>query len=299
MTRIAQPLLPAVIALSLLAACAAGPGGSPGPIAHPVGDNLVLRMEWSGGFVGPAFQFISFPPFTLTGDGRVIVPGAQIEIFPGPALPAVNVRRLSKAGIQAVLNEVTRTGIFGVSIEYRGAQNFVMDAGDTVFTLHADGHDVKVVVYALGTLDPAGSYPGISAAEIAVHRTLQHLSERLGNLEAWLPATAWAEPTWRSYQPKALRLLVRNADADPPDASGIGNGLLDWPGAFNPTTIGESNPLGDERCGVVTGQEAQDWYAALSGANQLTRFAKDGHRYQVTVRFMLPDEPNECPKAAG
>ena len=26
------------------------------------------------------------------------------------------------------------------------------------------------------------------------------------------------------------------------------------------------------------------------------RFVKDGHRYQVTVRLMLPDESRECPK---
>jgi hypothetical protein len=297
MRRIAQPWLPATALSILLAACAPGPRGSTGPIDHPTGAALVLRIEFSGGFAGPAFAFTSFPPFTLSGDGRVIVPGAQIAIFPGPALPAVNVRRLTEAGIQAVLNEVAGTALFGASIEYRGAQNCVMDASDTVFTLHADGREVKVVAYGLGTL-PAGGCPGISGAEIAAHRTLLQLSDRLTNLEAWLPATAWAEPTWRPYQPTALRLLVRNADADQPDGSGIGNQLLDWPEDSNPATFGDPNPLANQRCGVVSGQRAQDWYAALSGANQLTRFVKDGHRYEVTVRFQLPDEPLACPKLA-
>lgn len=300
MRRTARLLLPAIVALSiLLAACTAGPGGSSGPIDHPTGDELVLRIEYSGGLVGPAFLFTSFPPFTLSGDGRVIVEGAQIAIFPGPALPAVNVRRLTEAGIQAVLDEVARTALFGSNVEYRGAQNCVMDVGDTIFTLHADGREVKVVVYGLGTLDPAGGCPGVSAAEIAAHRTLQNLSDRLTNMEAWLPAGAWAEPTWRAYQPEALRLLVRNADADPPDGSGIGSGLLDWPDASDPATFGDADALGDQRCGVVTGQSAQDWYAALSGANQLTRFVRGGHRYQVSVRFLLPDEPLECPQGAA
>jgi hypothetical protein len=284
------------MALSLLLAACAAPGGSSGPIEHPTGDDLVLRIEFSGGFVGPAFIFTSFPSFTLSGDGRVIVPGAQDAIFPGPALPAVNVRRLSEAGIQAVLNEVARTGQFGASVAYRGAQNCVADAPDTIFTLHADGRQVQVTVYALGILDPSGSCPGVSAAEIAAHRTLQLLSERLSNLDAWLPANAWAEPSWRPYQPSALRLLVRNADADPPDGSGIPNPLLDWPDPSDPAAFGPPSPLSDQRCGVVSGQRAQDWYAALSGANQLTRFTKDGHRYQVTVRFMLPDEPLSCPQ---
>jgi len=224
------------------------------------------------------------------------VQGAQIEIFPLPALPAVNVRRLTEAGIQAVLNEVARAALFGTSIEYRSAQNCVMDAGDTVFTLHADGHDVTVTVFGLGTIDPSIGCPGVSSAEFAAHQALQQLSDRLLNLDAWLSAGAWAETSWRQYQPEALRLVVRNADADPPDGSGIPNALLDWPDSSDPATFGGPGPFEGQRCAVVSGQRAEDWYEALSGANQLTRFVKDDHRYEVTVRFMLPDEPLECPR---
>lgn len=295
MRRIAQTLLPAAMALSIALTACAAPGGSTGPIDHPTGDDLVFRIEYSGGFVPAEFFFTSFPPFTLTGDGRVIVPGAQIELFPGPALPATNVRRLTEAGIQAVLNEIARTGLFGTSVAFRGAQNCVADAGDTVFTLHADGHDVTVAVYGLGTLAPGGGCPGVLSAEVSAHLALQNLSDRLGTLDAWLPASAWAETTWHPYQPTALRLLVRNADADPPDGSGVGNALLDWPDASDPTTFGDLSPLTERRCGVVSGQSAQDWYTALSGANQLTRFVKDDHRYEVIVRLLLPDEPPECP----
>ncbi|MDP9467919.1 MAG: hypothetical protein M3P32_04165 [Chloroflexota bacterium] len=284
--------------LSILLTACASPGGSTGPIDHPTGDDLVLRIHYSGGMLGPILDFTGFPPFTLSGDGRVIVPGAQIELFPGPALPAVNVRRLTEDGIQAVLNEVARTGLFGTSIEFRGAQNCVMDASDTVFTLHADGRDVTVAVYGLGTVDPGMGCQGASAAEMAAHRALQTLSERLATLEAWLPASAWAEATSHPYRPSALRLVVRNADADLPDDSGIGNALLDWPDASDPTTFGDPGPFDGQRCGIVSGEAAQDWYAALSEANQLTRFVKDDHRYEVTVRLMLPDEPLECPTVA-
>lgn len=298
MTRIARQLPPAALALAmLLAACSGAAGGSPG-IDHPRGDDVVLRVEVGGGFVGPAFFLTNFPPFTLTGDGRVITPGAQIDIFPGPALPAVNVRRLTEAGIQAVLNEVARTGLFGASVEYRGAMNVVADAGDTSFVLHADGQNVTVTVYALGMLQPGANFPGITAQEVAAHQGLSQLNERLTTLEAWLPASAWADPTWKPYQPDALRLLVRNADADPPDDTGLGNQLIDWPNSSDPATFGEINPLSEQRCGVVSGEQAQAWYAALSGANQLSRFVKGAHRYEVTVRLQLPDEPEECPAAA-
>lgn len=296
MRRIARPLLPAAMALAITLTSCAGPGDSAGPIDHPSGDGLVLRIEYSGGFVPPAFLLTSFPSFTLAGDGRVIVPGAQIDIFPGPALPAANVRRLSEAGIQAVLREVARTGLFGATIEFRGAQNCVADASDTIFTLHADRHDVRVTVYALGTLDPANGCQGVSSAEAAAHRALQQLGERLTNLEAWLPASGWVDTTSRPYQPEALRLVVRNADADPPDGSGVGNALVDWPASSDPATFGDPAAFGDQRCGVVSGQTAKDWYALLSTSNQLTRFVKDGHRYEVTVRLLLPDEPPACPK---
>jgi len=296
MGRIARTLLPAAVSLSITLGACAGPGSSIGPIAHPTGDDLVLRIHHSGGLAGPILDFIDFPPFTLSGDGRVIVPGAQMEIFPRPALPAVNARRLTEAGIQAVLNEVARTGLFGTSVEFRGAQNCVMDAGDTVFTLHADGNEVTVAVFGLGTLDLTAGCPGVGANEIAAHQALMRLRDRLTTLESWLPASAWAETASRQYQPEAIRLVVRNADADPPDGSGIGNPLLDWPDDSDPATFGDPGPFEGQRCGVVRGEPAQDWHVALSNANQLTRFVKDGHRYEVTVRLMLPDEPQECPR---
>ena len=294
MKRIARPLLPAALALSLLAACSSGPGGSTGQIAHPSGDDVVLRIDFGGSMIRD-FHLINFPSFSLLGDGRVIVPGAQIDIFPGPALPAVNVRKLTEDGVQLVLKEVAGTGLFGTSAEFRAAQNFTADAGDTIFTLHAGGKDVTITVYGIGTFDAPGNYPGVSADELAANQALSRLAQQLGNLDAMVAASAWADAGWLPYQPEALRLLVRNADADPPDETGVGNALIDWPVDSDPTTFGEATSDGERRCGVVSGQEAEDWYAALTNANSQARFVKGDHKYEVTVIFQLPDEPLECP----
>ena len=292
LARISQALL------LLLAACSGGSGPSDGQIAHPTGDELVLRVEYRGGMLAGGF-FTTLPSFTLLGDGRVILPGAQIDIFPGPALPSVQVRQLTEAGVQTVLNAVAASGQFARSADWRGAQNFVADAPDTVFTLNADGRTVTVTIYGLGTLVPGEEPPNFSTAEKPVHHALGQLVERLGTLDTWLPLTAWAtQQTWQPYVPDALRLLVRNADADPPDESGIANLELPWPTAVDPATFGEATEFGDFRCGVVTGDDADAWFESLSDANQLTRFVAGDHRYQVTVRPLLPDEPPECPSEA-
>lgn len=286
---------PLLLASTILLAACSGPGTG-GPIAHPSGDGLIFRISTQGGFVGPGVLFTSFPGFSLLGDGRVIVPGAQIEIYPGPALPAVNTRRVNEAGIQAILQEILKSGVFSTNAEYRGAQNVVADAPDTIFSLQAEGRQVTILVYGLGTLPEGNTQAGISAEELATHAALLHLSERLMNLDAWLPASGWADPDWTPFQPDALRLLVRNADADQPDGSGISNQLVPWPTAYDPATFGApTGTVSEARCGVVTGPDAGTWYRALASANQLTRFTQAGHRYEVSVRFMLPDEAPTCP----
>jgi hypothetical protein len=285
-------LLAALAASALLLAACAAPGESGDQIAHPGGDQLVLRISYSGGLAGPGIDQLTHPGFTLVGDGRLIVPGAVDAIFPGPLLPAMNQRRLTEAGIQAILAEVAATGLFGASIEYRGAQACVMDASDVSFELHADDRDVTVKVVGLGALDPAVNCPGVTASEYAAHAKLVQLTNRLMAPDAWLPATAWADQ-WHAYQPEAMRLVVRNADGDPPDGSGIPNPLVAWPSSSDPAAFGEDDGFG-HTCGVVSGDDAAEWYELLAQSNLLTRFTRGEHRYQVSVRFLLPDEPEEC-----
>lgn len=293
--------LPPVILLAFLTACVGpGAGGDPTPtptpqdhVAHPEGDSLVLRVEHVGGFVPATFHLTRLPLFSLTGDGRVITQGAVPAIFPGPALPAVMVRRLSEEGMQSVLRAVAATGQFGTSAEWRGAANMVADASDTVFTLHADGREVTVTVYALGILD--GAMPNIGAEERAAHVALSGLVEQLTMLDTELAGSAWLDAEPAPYRAEALRLLVRTADADPPDDSGLEAVERRWPAGGDPATFGDPTPIDGSRCGVVSGDVAEAWYEALETANQLTRWTAGRHRYEVTVRPILPGEAATCP----
>lgn len=292
-----RPPLPA-IALAiplLLAACsAASPSPSqPGPIDHETDDTVILRLEYQGGLMGPDFFLPNFPVFVLLGDGRVIMQGAVPAIFPGPALPPILVRRVTEAGIQAILREVAATRQFESSIRWHGADTVVADGSDAIFTLRAAGREVVVAVYALGQTAPDMVPPGMTAAEQAAHIALLELTNRLSSLEGWLPGGAWASAQWVPHLPDAMRLMVRNADADVPDPSGIPSQELPWPVAGDPADFGVE-VFGGNRCGIVTGDEATTWYEALSGANQLTRFTFEQHRYAVSVHFLLPDDPRTC-----
>ena len=289
----------------LLASCGGGAGGSSGgslapsgDVTHPTGNALVLSIANSGGFVAPDFLLGALPSFVLTGDGRVLVPGPQIEIFPGPALPNIQQRRLTEAGIQAVLRAVAETGLFKADLNLHGANAVVADAADTVFTLHADGREVTVSVYALGFLDATNPPPGIAGNELLAHRALSLLLQRLTSLEQWLPAGAWADTGWKPFEPDALRLYVRNADAEPPDA---GSGLPPqppraWPIAGDPAGFGKPMSSGDLRCGVVAGADGAAWLAELRQSNQLTRWTAGGHRYSIIPRPLLPHEARSCPE---
>lgn len=287
-----------VVALTIvslaLAACGSG-GGSPfSGIAHPRGDALVLRVSSEGGFIAPGAIFARLPDFTLLGDGRVVVTGAVEAIFPGPAMLPLQVRRLTESGMQSVLRAVAATGLFADSKAFNGARNVLADAATTVFTLHADGREVTISVYGLGTLDASNLPPGIADAELAAHRSLSSLAGRLSSTQGWLEPNAWTDPAWQPYRADALRLLVRNADVDPPDQSGIGNQLAAWPSG-GAATFGDPTAAAGSRCGVVVGAEESAWVGALEKANQLTRYVASGHRYEVLARPLLPDEPRSCP----
>lgn len=278
---------------TLLAGCAWIGGGGTGEIPHPGGDALVLRVATSGGFVPAEYHLTDLPSFTLLGDGRVIVTGATPAIYPGPLLPSLRVRRLNERGIQSVLETVLRTGQLDAGAQWSGANRRVADAPDTVFELHADGRDVTVRVYALGIVD--GEMSDVSEEERAAHLALGQLLDDLDSLDTWIGSAGWVDAAWQPYEAEALRLLVRVADGERTDPSGLAFDERPWPSsAADPATFGDEVAVASARCGVVSEPAALDWYDVLADATQLTRWVADGHRYVVAVRPLLPDEARAC-----
>ena len=292
----------ALLAL-VLAACRAGGGagsggdagdGGGGGEANTDGSQLVLRIENAGGFVPREYALSAVPELTILADGRVITMGPQIAIYPGPALPNLQQRRLTQAGVDEVVRAVLESGYFEQSADFQGAGNFIADAHTTYFTLVNEGSTVNVSVYGLGTVDPSHS-DMLPADEVAVHEKLQSLRDRMMGLETWLPDTAWEDAEYSAFVPAALRVHVRSADADPEQVD-VEPERRSWPLA---TPLAEFGAEGgqdapDLRCGVVTGAEANQLLEAMAQANQITRWESGGAEYAVIVRPLLPDEPADC-----
>lgn len=280
--------LTAILGAFLLAACGGltgggaggtGPTGPAGAIEHPTGsDELVVRWEYAGGFVPIQYELSRIPSWSLYGDGRVIVEGPQIEIYPGPALPNLLVFRLSEDGVQAILRAAREAGLMEGDAHY--PMPCVADAPTTVFTVTAEGRTSVVRADALD-LGPT-SCPGVDEEARA---KLAGFQRKLGDLASWLPEGSIG--TEEPYQPTEVRVYVLpyQRQPDAPQEPVI------WPLPTPLSRFGEPfTGLEDARCGVVTGAELEALRPLFERANQLTPWESDGERFGLILRPLLPNE---------
>ena len=135
-----------------------GASGTTG-IEHPTGANdLILGVAYEGGFVAYEYTLGTTPFWSLFGDGTLIVPGPQIEIYPGPALPNLTATPVSEDGIQAILQAAKDAGLMDGDKNY--GDMCIADAANTVFTTTADGSTSVVSAYALDVGEPTGYLRG-------------------------------------------------------------------------------------------------------------------------------------------
>jgi hypothetical protein len=282
-----------LVPVLLLAACgrlndddgAGGSGGTGGSngIDHPTGgDELVLRVQIGGGFVPVEWNLRSVPGISIFGDGRMIVEGPMIEIYPSPALPNLQVSRLTEEAIQAILEEAERAGLLGPDASYD--YPCIADAPTTTFTVVADGTTHTVSAYALGFEDGSGQ---ASCADVKVdaRAELRDFSQKLGDLRSWLPeGSIGAE---EEYVPTEMRVYVRPYQGD----AELEQAQVEWPLADPLAGFGERDPnLADTRCGVVSGADLDALLPLAQTANELTPWSSGGTDHGLIFRPLLPDE---------
>ena len=184
--------------VTLLAACGAaggpigGGGGSTttagptttgpaGSLTHPSGKNdVVLQVRTGGGFVPIEYDYTNTPEFSLYGDGRVVITGPVIMIYPGPALPYLQTTIISEETVQAILSAAREAGLFSATFDY--GQPGIADAPTTTFVLNAGGAGYRAQVYALGMESGAG---GLSLEQQQARAALNDLRGKLTDLSAF------------------------------------------------------------------------------------------------------------------
>ncbi len=292
MTR--RTLIATALVIMVLTACAdpaepgAGNGGGrkAGAIGHDTQpSDLVLQVGYQGGFTPVEYQLTNFPFFSLYGDGTLITPGAQIEIYPGPALASIQQQTVNEDGVQAILEAALDAGLAEADDMTDMGSVMITDAAETVFTIRTEVVSRTIRVYALSEMGPDRPQ-GMNEGEFEARHRLARLVRDLGDLRSWLPAGA-LEDDQTPYEAPGVRVYAGEygEDGDLPQPPTI------WPLERALSSLGATESTYGYGCAVVTAAEWTEQLLPLAEqANQLSPWRSEGERYAVVFRQLLPDE---------
>ena len=281
-----------VLAIGLLTAACTSAGASGSPVGSPTvspaptydvatgPDQLVLRISSGGGLVPPGYNLTAKPWFALYGDGRIVVQGPVIEIYPSPLLPNLRLMRVTPAEIQKIIAAADQAGLLGPDASYDAAG--VYDAGTTTFTTTVAGKTHTIDAYALGI-----DVPVTDAAVDAARKKLSAFDDKIGNLSAFLGRTV---DDTEAYEATSTRIFTSPSDPAAAATDGLSRQVLAWPLSVDPGTGGEAAQVPGTRCLVVTGPDLAAFLASAKSANALTVWTSGAGRYSVSVRPLYPDE---------
>jgi len=251
--------------------------GSLPPVAggyqHPTdADDMVIEYAEVGGFVPREFAFQRTPNLMISGDGRVFSPGAQIEIYPGPLLPAVQVQPITEEGIQEILAAAEEAGLLQ-QVQYEQPTD-IADATTAQVTINVNGQTFVHEAYALGL-----SFPGEGSEEVTPERqALADFIARLNDMAGVIGADQLGEQTIFEPAEYGIEAIVVD-DLSAYGSDGIEPTAVDWP------TDASVRLADSPTCIVVAASEVGE---LLATANQLTFFTDADVTYQVLAKPILP-----------
>jgi hypothetical protein len=268
--------LPVMLLVFALAGCAekAIVDPPPGALTTYQPDDVVLRVEQIGGFV-PAESLVTYlPELSVYGDGRVLTQGPVPAVYPGPALPNVQVQMITPGALSTLVN-LAVAGKVGVPADF--GQPPVADGTSARITVLTSAGPQVSTVYMLGMDE------GLTAEQRSARAPLRALVAKLEDLPGTLGADKVGQS--RPYVPAVLAAVDSPWTADPtltePEQA--------WPGPALPgQKVGA--PGGDLGCVTVSGPQLAPVLDAAGHANQLTPWVWDATRYRVQFRPLLPDE---------
>ena len=275
--RIAPVLLVAALGLAACGSDSESPAADDSlpPVAdgypHPTGpDDVVLEYAEVGGFMPREFAFRQTPNVLISGDGRRFSPGAQIEIYPGPLLPAVQVWAIGEEGIQEVLVAADEAGLFE-EVDYEVPTN-IADASTAQVTIKVNGETFVHEAYALGI----GGGPGSDVDESTPER--QALADFIADLTELTSPGPTGDPGIFEPTDYGVEALVVD-DLSAYGTDGVEPTVVDWPSDVSVRLADAAT------CTVVSAAEVGD---VLMSANQLTFFVDVDITYQVLAKPILP-----------
>ncbi len=241
---------------------------------HPTGaDEVIISYAELGGFLPRELAFRQPPSIVISGDGQVFTPGAQIEIYPGPLLPAVQVQTITEAGIQDLLAAADEAGLLA-DVDYT-TDTLVADAPTATVTISANGETWVHEAYALSIDGPDATDPMPERQALSDFITrLLTIGDTAGGDDVISEAVLF-EPT--DYE--ILAIAVDDLSAYGTD--GIEPTVEEWPTDVSVRLTDASE------CTLVSASEVGE---PLATANQLTFFSEDGVTYQVLARPALPGQ---------
>jgi hypothetical protein len=271
----------AVAVLLAVSACGGQEGISdPGPIESastgPLdADAVVIRVDYTGGFVPPSLVPGRLPVVSVYGDGRVITEGPVPAIYPGPALPNIQQRRIPTADVALLVRKALDAGV-GSGADF--GRPSVTDMPNTRFTVTTGEGVRRSEVYGLQMVEERANRV-LTDAQRAARDKLRALVDELQN-----PPTATGEP--EPYPVSILAALATEyqnpADLPSPPPA------VAWPGPALPgEKLGPGNTIG---CVTVTGDAAKTIQATAATANAATPWTSGGKTWRLQLRPLLPDE---------
>lgn len=276
----------------------ASPTTNPDAIEHPTGaDDVIVKIEYTGGFVMPQTLLTRLPVFILFGNGCYVVQGPQIEIYPAPALPNLQETCLNEEGVQEILARAEAAGLLDGDAEYDN--DMIADAATTVFTVNAGGQTSVVSAYAL-EMDSGMDDPNMTEEQQEAREKLLTFMQDMSGVDFWIDPEMIVEEA-HQYQIERMQIAVLPADS--PSAPQIEDGLepqvLEWPLDSDLATFGAPILTDEFTCDVVDGEDLKTLMPKLQEANQLTHWvsgaegtpeAGDEDAYILFLRPLFPDE---------
>jgi hypothetical protein len=276
----------------LVSACAQRPGDGSGDAGAtstpPTSDapglpddgGLVLEVAYTGGFVPPEMQVGRLPLVAVYADGRVITQGPVAAIFPGPAMPNLQVQQLDPEEVRRLVERALAAGV-GDDVDY--GMPTVADAPSTRFTVVTDAGTETAEVYALSeslSPGPRGDepLPGLTDEQVAARGGLNDLLEAI---------TLAGTSETATYEAEAVAAVVTEwtpvDDGLPPQEP------VAWPG---PPLPGEAlDPRLGVHCVSARAEAAQSVVDAARTATAATPWTSDdGTPWALILRPLLPHE---------